>query len=80
MTGEEPEADYHAAVQSLEESYKDGIRAFAKYVGKHWTMTPEEWRNSTNDDCPSDDWFDGRNDGIRSVVDAAEHFLGDWHR
>lgn len=79
MIGEEPEAAYQDALQMLSESYKDGIRAFAQYMAKHWTMTPEQWRKMTADDCPSDDWFVGRNDGVKEAINCAEHFLGDFH-
>ncbi len=75
----EPEHDYHAALQMLEDSYREGIRAFARYVAKHWTMTPDDWRKMTAEECPSDDWFAGRNEGVRSVLDVVDHFLGDFH-
>lgn len=72
-------SDYEDALWNMQESYKDGIRAFAKWFAKEWQLSPEQWIKDYAEDPPSQEWFAGRNAGVQSVVDAVDCFIGEFH-
>jgi hypothetical protein len=73
-------AEYQDAVAALEESYKAGVRAFAEWFAKEWTLTPEQWAKAYADPPPGGpDWFKGHNAGVESVLLALDSFFGDFH-
>ena len=75
----EEAAEYQAAVQELEVSYKAGVRAFAEWFAKEWTITRDQWGNQYESKPPSDEWFKGHNAGVESVILALDSFFGDFH-
>jgi len=71
--------EYHSAIFDLEETYRQGVRAFAKWFSETWTMTREEWIKAFDDPPPSDDYFKGFNAGVESVSGALDQFLDEFH-
>lgn len=75
-----PVSAYHAAIETLTDSYAEGIRAFATWVAANWTITEAEWKRDFAEPPPGGpDYFTGYNAGVAAVVDAVEAFLGDFH-
>ena len=73
------EAEYQAAVADLEECYKAGLRAFAKWFAREWQQSRESWIKAYSDPVPSDDWFVGWNAAVAGIEGALDVFLGDMH-
>jgi hypothetical protein len=68
-------AEFQNAVDAIERSYRQGLRAFAEWFAKEWQLTPEGWRKAFADPVPSEDWFDGYNAGVESARTALDTFI-----
>ena len=68
-------AEFQNAVDALERSYRDGLRAFAEWFAKEWQLTPEGWRKAFADPVPSEEWFEGYAAGVESVGPALDTFI-----
>lgn len=73
-------AEFRAALTTVEEAYRAGLRAFAKWLAANWTMTRKEWRGSFEEPPPSDDWFAGYQAGLEAADAALDVFLDEIHR
>ena len=73
MSNEAPE--FQNAVDAIERSYREGLRAFADWFAKEWQMTPEQWREAFADPAPSKAWFEGYNAGVESARTALDIFI-----
>jgi hypothetical protein len=79
MSEKGPEEEFNFALGSLEEALKAGIRSFAQWYAKEWSMTREEWIKAYAEPPPEGDWFEGHNAGVKSVEMACEHFLDEYN-
>jgi len=68
-------AEFQTAVDALERSYREGLKAFADWFAKEWQMTPEQWREAFADPAPSKMWFEGYNAGVESARTALDIFI-----
>ena len=68
-------AEFQTAVEALERSYRQGLKAFAEWFAKEWQMTPEQWCEAFADPVPSEKWFEGYNAGVESARTALDIFI-----
>ena len=71
--------EYQQAITDLNETFKVGIRAFAKWYVASWKISREEWVKSYDSKPPSDQYIEGFNAGVDAIESAADSFLGDYH-
>lgn len=76
--GREPD-EYSTAVSSIENAFRDALKAYVKWHAKNWTMTREQWDKSTAGPPPTGDYFDGYNAGIEAAKDSIDAFLDEFH-
>lgn len=70
--------EYREAVAGIEESYKAGLRAFAKWFAANWKTSREQWQREGGE-IPKGDWFEGYNAGVTSVEAGVDLFLDEFH-
>ena len=68
-------AEFQNAVDAIERSYREGLRAFADWFAKEWQLTPEGWRKAFADPVPSKEWFEGYAAGVESAGAALDTFI-----
>ena len=68
-------AEFQNAVDAIERSYRQGLKAFAEWFAKEWQMTPEQWCEVFADPVPSKEWFEGYNAGVESAGPALDTFI-----
>lgn len=73
-------AEYQQVVTDLNDLYRQGIRAFAKWVGENWQVSRDEWVKSYDSPPPSAEYIKGFNAGVEAVDAAADAFLDDYHQ
>ena len=68
--------DFAAAVEKLEQAYREGLHAFTQWVAEAWQLdTAEQWRASTAEPYPGEDYRAGWNAAMASLEGALELFL-----
>ena len=73
-------AEFQQAVNELEESLKNGLKAFAQWFEREWQHKGrEEWEKSYSEPYPGDEYIEGYNAGVRSVRIALDCFLDDLY-
>lgn len=72
-------AEYQQAITDLNETFKVGVRAFAKYFVTEWLIDRKGWENSYSEPWPGDEYMKGFNAGVEAAESACDSFLGDYH-
>jgi hypothetical protein len=72
-------SEYQQAITDLNETFKTGIKAFAKWYAASWKISRQEWVKALESKPPSDEYIEGFNAGVDAIEVAADSFLGDYH-
>jgi hypothetical protein len=69
-------AEFQAAIEGIEQAYRDALRAFTDWFEKNWQHEGrEQWERSYAEPYPGYVYVDGHNAGVRSVQIALDAFL-----
>ena len=71
--------EYQQAITDMNETFKSGVKAFAKWFAASWKISHDEWVKSYEEPPPSAEYIKGYNAGVESIEAAVDSFLGDHH-
>lgn len=71
--------EFGTCVTDLEQCLRSAIKAFAQYHAADAQVTREQWAKWFDGETPSQEYIDGFNAGIESILTSADTFL-DEHR
>lgn len=81
---EQVSASHSAAVEfsdclsNLEQAMRDALKAFAAYHASDAKITREQWSKWFDGEVPSQEYIDGFNAGVESVLGSVETFLEEF--
>lgn len=71
-------ADFSSCLSDLETALRSAIKAFAAHHAADGRVTREQWAKWFEGDPPSQEYIDGFNAGVDSVLMAADSFLDEF--
>jgi hypothetical protein len=77
MSQEEGAAEYQQAITDLNEAFKTGMRAFAKWCAENWKLDERDLAESR--EPLSVEYMKGWNAGMEGVDAALDSFLEEYH-
>lgn len=73
-------AEFHDSMSDLEQALRNGVKAYAEWHAKEWTMSKDEWVKSFAEPPPGgDDYFEAYNNGITATLDSVKVFLDECY-
>lgn len=72
-------ANFDECLSNLREALADAIKAFAAHHAADGAVTREQWGKWFDGEVPSQDYVDGFNAGVESVILGAETFLDEFN-
>lgn len=71
--------EFGTCLSDLESSLRRALRAFAEYHAADAKMTREQWSKWIDGETPSQEYIDGYNAGVESILLSVDTFL-DEHK
>lgn len=71
-------AEFSDVLDTLQDALRSAIKAFAAHYAADGKITREQWIKWNADEVPSQEYLDGFNAGVESVVSGAETFLDEF--